>query len=66
MKTMYVKVKISDRLPEFGKVVYIGYEKYPGQGVMAYVGENGYWYCTVDGLDGECDEPDFWLEELKS
>jgi len=56
----YIKVAVSERLPELDKRITVIWES--GESCSAVVQENDYWYSFE--MECECDTPDFWLEEV--
>lgn len=60
MKTKFIRVSVEERLPEVEKHV-LGIWN-TGESGTVVINENGYWYSFE--AQSECDQPDFWLEEV--
>lgn len=62
---LYKQIRIKDRLPDFNKRVIVGWDKYPEDSIVAHLSdESQYWSLSGSAGPAECDEPDWWLEEI--
>lgn len=60
---MYRKIKVSDRKPEVEKVVIGLWDADLTASRAVVLQEAGYWNEAHEGY--ECDQPDYWLEEIE-
>ncbi|OPC34582.1 hypothetical protein [Elizabethkingia miricola] len=62
MKTKYMKIKASERLPKPLTDVVVLYKNEEGtySSETGFISENGYWWV----YDSGCTNPEFWLEEV--
>lgn len=63
-QTVFIKRYPSKgELPKEGQHVVVGWNEFPLSTIVANRSENGYWFLSDDACD--CDEPDYWLEEIE-
>ncbi len=63
MEKIFRQVSVMERLPKIDQIVVGFWDEFPDQCSKVVYGESGYW--TEMNDYSECDQPNYWLEEVE-